>query len=308
MSDISCFGIFVTDVFGKPIDEVPQWERLGLFSNLEMHTGGCAANTGRDLAILGINTAVGGRVGADGFGEFVINSLSSAGLNTRGIKRDADVKTAFTFVMVSSKGERRFLHYIGANAALTKEDFDTDLISSAKILHIAGTGLMPEFDGQPTADVLKITKESGIITSMDTAYNPSLNWGKMINPCLPLLDIFIPSIEEAQLITGKQSPVEILKDLSKLCKGIIGVKAGVEGCYLYKDNEILHIPIYKVEVKDTSGAGDAFMAGFLCGILKGMPLDKCGKLGNAVAACCVQEIGCYTGIKPLSETLKMIKE
>ena len=83
---------------------------------MELHSGGCAANTGIALGKLGIPTRIVGRVGQDGFGEFMIHELERHGLETRGVVRDPAVNTSATMVMVHSDAERSFLHYRGANA------------------------------------------------------------------------------------------------------------------------------------------------------------------------------------------------
>ena len=117
--DVLCLGILVADVVAKPIEEMPGKGRLELVDTMELHTGGCAGNTGYGLSKLGISTGVMGKVGTDGFGDFFVKYMRDSGLDTRGIRRTSSVNTAATMVMVSADGERTFFHYLGASALTT---------------------------------------------------------------------------------------------------------------------------------------------------------------------------------------------
>ena len=97
MSDVVCLGIFVADALGRPIDTIPAKARLQLFDRMELHTGGCAVNTGIAMAKLGTDVGVIGKVGDDGFGDFLIKELKTAGVDTKGVVRDAKSSTSFTF-------------------------------------------------------------------------------------------------------------------------------------------------------------------------------------------------------------------
>lgn len=297
MPDVTCLGILVADVVGKPVNALPDKGKLALVDRMELHSGGCAANTGGALAKIGIDTAVMGKIGDDGFGDFVINYLSKLSVDCRGIAKDMKTATSATMVMVDDAGERSFLHYIGANAAIRVEDVNFDVIRESKILHIAGTFLMPGFDGAPTAEVLKKAKEMGVTTSLDTAWDSRGNWMKLLEPCLPYIDYAVPSIEEARMCTGKEEPAEIAKELMDKGVKVVALKMGEQGCYIKSAEEEIRLPIYKVNAVDANGAGDAFAAGFLAGLANGWDLEKTGKFANATGAFCVTALGATTGIK-----------
>ncbi len=305
--DVLCLGIFVADVLAKPIEKVPERGRLELFDEMELHSGGCANNTAIGLAKLGISSGAMGKIGDDGFGDFILRNLNENGVDTRGMTRAADANTSFTFVMIAPDGERSFLHYIGANATLRDEDINFDLIKECKILHVAGSFLLPGFDGIPTARVLMRAKELGVTTSLDTAWDSKGNWLKLLEPCLSHLDIFLPSIEEAKMITSLAEPKEIADVLLDYGIKIVGLKMGVEGSYVRTQDAELFFPAYKVDTVDATGAGDAFVAGFLAGHIMGWDLEKTTKLANATGAACVTAIGCTAGIKSLDETMKIVK-
>ena len=307
--DVVCLGIVVADVMAKTIEKIPGPGRLEIFDQMELHPGGCAINTSIGLSKLGIKTRIIGKVGKDIFGDFLIKVLKKYDVDTSGIAYSQKRGTSFSFAMINKEGERSFLHYTGADEDLHLKDINLELIKDSRILHIAGFNLMPGFDGQPVANVLKQAKEYGITTSLDTAWNPRVkNWREIIEPSLPYLDIALPSIEEARMFTGKEKVEEIANFLLNYGVKIVGLKMGGEGCYLKTKKEEFRIPSYQIKVIDTSGAGDAFAAGFLTGIIKGWNLQKVGEFANAVGALCVQAIGCTTGVKNMDETLAFMNK
>jgi sugar/nucleoside kinase (ribokinase family) len=297
MADVTCLGILVADAVGKPVDKMPERGKLMLVDTMELHTGGCASNTGIALAKIGIETVIIGKVGDDGFGDFMVNELSKWGADCSGIVREKSVGTSATMVLVHSDGERSFIHYIGANAALTEDDVNFDVIAKSKILHIAGTFLMPAFDGEPTARVLKKAKEMGVKTSLDTCWDSKGRWMSLLEPCLPYVDYAVPSIEEARMCTGQHDPADVAKVFMDKGVGVVALKMGDQGCYIRSKDVELRIPIYKVDAIDALGAGDAYAAGFLAGLVNGWDLEKTGKFANAVGAFCVTSLGATTGIK-----------
>ena len=119
---VVCLGIMVADVLGKPLKSIPEPGRLVLVEEMSLHTGGCAVNTATALARLGVPVEIVGKVGSDPFGEFLLSELKKRGIGVEGVSKDKAVGTSATMVMVDPDGERRFVHYIGANAMLTVKD------------------------------------------------------------------------------------------------------------------------------------------------------------------------------------------
>ena len=307
--DVLSLGIYVIDVLGRPIDQFPEKGKLALFDELEIHTGGCANNTALALARLGISAGAMGKIGTDAFGDLILQALTDNGVDATGIRQDADVSTSFTFVAIASDGERTFYHYIGANGELCEADLNWELIKTTKILHIAGALVMPRFDGAPMANVLRETKRLGITTSLDTAYDATGKWMETLEPCLHHVDIFMPSIVEAQQLTGLSECREIAQFLrNHYSIQTIAIKMGENGSYISTPETEFSVPAYPVNVLDATGAGDAYVAGFLAGIIMGWDLEATGELASATGAACVTAIGTTAGIQNLEETLKICKE
>ena len=308
MPDITCIGVMLADVVGKPIDALPERGKLALLERIELHTGGNAANTGLALAKLGVRTALLGKVGADGFGDFVVRSFEAAGIEAGGVVRDAAAATSATIVAGHGDGERSFLHYPGTNATLTLDDLDFGRVADSKIVHVAGVFLMPAFDGEPTAELLQQAQAAGVRTSLDTAWDSRNLWMERLRPCLPHLDYFLPSYEEAQMLAGgREDPAEIARVFLDLGAKCVGIKLGAQGCFMQAQGGAgMRIGTQAVQAVDTLGAGDSFVAGFLAGVLRGWELEQCARFANAVGGCCVQSLGATSGIRSFAETLALM--
>ncbi|MGB9620738.1 MAG: carbohydrate kinase family protein, partial [Armatimonadota bacterium] len=125
---------------------------------------------------------------------------------------------------------------------------------------------------------------------------------------LPYLDYFVPSIEEARMCAGKHEPAEVAQVFLDKGVKVVALKMGSEGCYIKSRDVEIRLPIYKVDVVDATGAGDAFAAGFLTGVVKGWDMERTGKFANAVGAFCVTAMGCTAGIKDLATIEAFIRE
>lgn len=306
MSEVVCLGILVADVVGKSIEAFPPKGTLARVERMELHAGGCAANTALALTKLGVETAIAGKVGNDGFGDFLAQTLKRQGVDTQGLVRDTAEATSATMVAVDRDGERTFLHYEGANATFTAEDVFWPVIDAAPLLHVAGPFLMPRYMGADNAAVLKRAKEMGKTTTLDTVWDPTGRWMSVLEPCLPFLDYLLPSLAEARLLTGLEAPEDIAQ--SFLDRGVraVGLKLGEAGAYLRTaKGEELHVSPFAVEAVDALGAGDCWVAGFLCGLTLGWDLERIMRFANAAGACAVQALGATTGIRSFEATCEL---
>ena len=158
--------------------------------------------------------------------------------------------------------------------------------------------------------MFKKAQEMGKYTVMDTAWDPTGRWLKGVEAALPYLDLFMPSIEEAEQIAGV-SDIDAIADFffSKGVKNVI-IKAGKKGAYICEAGaERYYAPTYmSIKPVDTTGAGDSFCAGFLAGLAQDLGYKKSAQLGNAVGTHCIMAMGASTGIKPLAEIEKFMRE
>jgi len=301
----ACVGIYVVDALGRPIDSAPERGKLVLFDSLALHTGGCANNTGIALARLGVPVTAYGKVGSDAFGDFVVQNLHENGVDASGMSRTAEVSTSFTFVVVSSDGERSFYHTIGSNGVFSETDIDRDTILGSTVMHVAGANLMPQLDGAPTTRLMHWARENGIVTAYDTTWDASGAWLDKIGESLPYVDYFLPSIEEARAMTGRHDVEDVAEALLDLGVGTAVLKLGVDGSYVRNADATVRMPSLQVSVVDTTGAGDAYVGGFLAGVAMGWDMEQCAQLGTCAGAACVTAIGTTPGLRDLDGTLEL---
>ena len=308
--DVACIGIFVADCIAKTIKQIPERGKLGLIDSLNLYSGGCAMNAAVDMKKIGANVSVLGMVGNDGFGSFLLNELSKAGISADGICVSNEKNTSASVVLVDEGGERTFLHCTGANAFYTDEFVNYDVIEDSEIVFVAGTMLMPSFDGEPCSRVLKKCREMGKTTVLDSAWDDTGRWMEILKPCMPYIDYFIPSIDEAKMFAGCDDIDKMADIFFDMGVKHVVIKTGKDGCYIResKESKPIIVPAYKVKAADTTGAGDSFCSGFLYGLTHGMTMAESGKFANAVAAHCVMAVGASTGIKPYEEIKKFMKE
>jgi sugar/nucleoside kinase (ribokinase family) len=299
-----CLGILVADAVARPVDAVPPRGSLGLVGELTLQAGGCALSTASALTRLGLRAAVVGKVGADAFGDFLVRRLDERGVDRRGLLRDPTAPTSASVVLVDREGERTFLHLPGANGRLSAEDLDTAALFAGRALHVGGALVMPDLDGEPTARLLAEARRRGLATSLDTAFDPTGGWERVL-PCLPHLDLVTPGLAEARGISGRDDPAAAAAWLRARGARAVVVTMGPDGCYVSGEGfegPVAGIPVAAV---DGTGSGDAFAAGVLYGTLAGWHLERAARFANAVGALSTTAVGAVAGLRDVPETLAL---
>lgn len=308
MPEVACLGILVADVLGRPVNEWPQRGRLALVDEITLGLGGCAANTATCLARLGVDVAVMGCVGEDGFGDFVVERLANEGIDTTGVYRTDAANTSVTLVMIDDAAERTFLHYPGANGQVRPERLDMDLIKSARLLYIGGALVMPGFDGPLQAQVMAEAQSAGLITYLDVVWDDTGRWMEFLAPVLLYTDIFSPSLPEGQAMSSREDPADVAQFLLDAGAKIVALTMGAEGCYVRTVDAELRVPAYAVDVIDGTGSGDAFTAGFIYGHLQGWDLERTSKFACALGALATTAVGTTAGVKDYQQVVSLLRE
>ncbi len=305
---LTCVGVLVADAVGWKIDSLPPPGHLVFVDGVALHIGGNAANAAIAAAKLGVETAIVGRIGADGFGGYIRAALQQERIDTRGLIEDPSAPTSATLVITHTDGERTLLHSPGSNGLLNIADVPLQSMHSGDIMHIASAFLLSGMDGEPMAELLKNAQSEGVITSLDTAWDPSGYWMQKLAPALPYLDYFMPSYEEAKMLANQEpDPSRQAALFHSMGAKTVAIKLGERGCLIRRqDGGEIWVESFKTDVVDTLGAGDAWSGGFLAGLNLGYSLDRCGQLANAVGACCVSGVGATTGLRSLQETLEIM--
>jgi sugar/nucleoside kinase (ribokinase family) len=238
-----------------------------------------------------------GRIGHDLFGDFLLEQLALAGVETRYVQRDSRVGTALTVVLLQNNGDRNFLYYPGAGAHLTAQDVTDEALSQCYTLVVGSAFGLPALDGEGLVNVLARARSLGVTTVVDTTWDTFGRWLRVLEPVLPHLDLFVPSYYEAKALVGDGTPEEVAARLAALGPSAVIVKLGAAGCFLHSAERQWHIPALPSQVVDTTGAGDCFVGGFLAARARGWDLYESARFGHAAAACCVEQIGATSGVR-----------
>jgi sugar/nucleoside kinase (ribokinase family) len=303
--DVIIAGLALTDIIGRPVDlaNLPKRGALKLIDSITLTTGGNVSNVGIDLAKLGFNVGAITRVGHDSLGRYVTQHYRTFGIDTEGVIIDARAQTSATMVSVDKTGERTFLHTRGCMKNFRAADVlsHLPLLQKARILAVGYLGLLPETEKEFKRLFSTVKQKTSVKILLDSAASPRVT-RRALTGFLPYVDYFIPSYEEAMLITGCTTPELIVKFLREAgAPHVVGVKLGAQGCYLSDGDRAGYVKGRKVrKVIDATGAGDAFVAGFIAGTLKGMDAFEAARVANAVAASCISAVGASTAIKKLN--------
>jgi sugar/nucleoside kinase (ribokinase family) len=290
--DAVAFGNVTLDTLCYPVDDVPRHESIP-FERAIVAPGGCGSNTAIGLCALGVPTALVARIGADDAASLVERYWERVGLDTHFVRRVPGIQTAVSVGLIDSDAQPRFIHAPGANTTLTVDDLDVPALAAegARFLHVGGFLVMPGVSGKRLAEQLAAARGYGLITSLDVAISRNRCKSADLWPCLPHVDFFFCNAREARLLTGEDNPLEAVRALRLRGAWAVVLKLGADGCRIDSPDLNDHVPGLPAEVVDTTGAGDAFAAGFIASMLReGDPVAAC-RAGNAAGARTVSVFG-----------------
>ncbi|MBX5320685.1 MAG: carbohydrate kinase family protein [Candidatus Bathyarchaeota archaeon] len=299
--DVVGFGALNVDKLYK-VNKIAGPEEEGFIISCEETCGGSAANTIVGLARLGCRVGFIGKVAGDREGKMLIEDFCREGADTRGIVKVKTGRSGVVMGFVDQKGERALYVDSGVNDTIEFEEVNKKYAYETKILHLTS------FVGEKSFETQKRLVENlpkNVKISLDPGELYARKGLKTLSPILTRSFVLMPNAKEIALLTGEKDYVAGAETLLKMGAKIVAVKLGSRGCYVTDGKEKHHIEAFKVQVVDTTGAGDAFCAGFLYGLINGKPLYECGKIGNFVASKCIMKMGARTGL-PRIEELKLL--
>ena len=260
MTDITTIGEVLIDLTqtGATSQNVPL---------LAANPGGAPANVAVAAARLGVKTAFLGKVGRDGFGDYLTNVLSENSVDISGVRTDAS-PTTMAVVTVSASGERSFRFVRGADSALTPEEVDTRLVENTKILHFGSVSLTAAPTRSATLFAARHGRSHGVMVSYHRNYREAL-WSsreeavEWMRTPLPLVDILKLSDEELPLITGTDDPEEGSRRLADQGIPLVLITLGADGAFYRWQGQSGLVSGVTTSVADTNGAGDTFLGAVL---------------------------------------------
>jgi sugar/nucleoside kinase (ribokinase family) len=300
-TEVLCAGIVVADHVSSPISHLPAAGELVLAEQLLLTIGGCAANVAVDLVKLGVPAAVVGRVGDDAFGRVVAEMLRDCRVDVDGLRVTPGMATSQTLIVNVAGQDRRFIHTFGANGRFRASDIPMERLAGCRVLYLGGYLLMPEVAAEELAAVFAAARQGGAKTVLDVVTPGPGNYLPRLEPLLPEVDVFLPNDHEGELISGCKDPLAQAELFHRLGARTTIVTMGDRGSVLVGEAQRLRADCYRVPFVDGSGGGDAFAAGYICGLLQGLDAAGCLRIASGVGASCVQAIGTTTGVFTRSE-------
>jgi sugar/nucleoside kinase (ribokinase family) len=289
---IVTMGVHVLDVLCRPVEEIPEGQGGALVDEIRVTAAGTAGGTSLTLAKLGAEVCSAGAIGTDAAGDMLVMLLERAGVDTRQLVRRDDVQTSASVLPIRPNGDRPSFHVIGANATYGPDDVDWDAVGTARHLHLGGPELVAG-GADAAAAILAGARERGLTTSIDVLAPGDLlaMLGETLGPVWPHVDHALPNDEQALALTGAASVDDAARALLGRGAGCVAITCGADGALVATAEGVARVPAYAVDVVDTTGCGDAFSAGFLCGVTLGRSPREAATLGCAAAGHVAQGLG-----------------
>lgn len=292
---ITVIGDLVVDILISSEDTNYATDTEATISTLP---GGQANNVAAWLGNSGYPTTLIGRIGHDPYAVFLLDELRQLGVKPS-IEKDSECTTGKIVILIDAyTGERTMFTDRGANKHLSIKQIERaeNVIANSSCLYISGYSLFEQTTYEAVLRAREIAQECNV----PIAFDPSSTYflekhHKRVLEFLNGVDFFFPNLEEGRLLTNKNTPQEIMEQLCDLVKYPV-LKMGEDGCLIHQDGHICHIPAKKLNVIDTTGAGDSFIGAFLATYFKQSNIQTAATYATQIAAKTVQQIGA----RPLS--------
>jgi sugar/nucleoside kinase (ribokinase family) len=281
-------------------------------TRMEVHAGGVTGNNLTQVARLGASTGWLGLIGDDENGRLIQKAFSDDGMDLSGVEIVKGERSSMTWIPVDARGDRCIYMFPNVNGKLSVHHVRSRFvqhIAKARHFHTEASQLPIA----PVKEAMQIARKAGVRVMFDLDVAPSffaqMNLGNQGELCeaLRLVDVLKPCKAAAREMTGETEWNRIADKLLGLGPSLVAITQGAEGCLIASRETRVQVPAFKVDVIDTTGAGDAFMGGLSYGLLKGWDLERVGICANACAALCCTQVGARAMAK-LDEVTAFIKK
>ncbi len=310
--DVIAIGRSSVDLYGAQVGG-----RLEDMASFSKAVGGCPTNIAIGTARLGLRSGLVTRVGDEHMGRFIREQLAREGVDVTGVRTDPDRLTALVILGVRDQHTFPLIFYRDncADGALDASDVDEGYVASAAAIVVTGTHFARHDSAEAQKKAMRVAKANGRRVVFDVDYRPNL-WGlaghgageeryiksggvtALLAPILPDCDVVVGTEEELMIAGGADTALDAIRAIRAATAALIVCKRGARGCTVFAGpipdslDEGTTGPGFPVEVLNVLGAGDAFMAGFLRGYLRGEPLERCCAFANACGAFAVSRLLC----------------
>jgi len=306
--DYTSIGFYTFDCLGRPVTQIPPGGDTHFIDELTIAVSGAAGSPAIVAAKHGLDVLAVGGVGEDDMGDWVLARLARHGVDVSRMQRCPGVGTSSSIVTTRPDGQRPALHMKGATGAFEITDEQIDQVLDAAIVHVGGAGLMDRMDGEPIAALLREARRRERTTTLDV-FAATPDDLSIVRPLLPSTDVFMPSIEEAQALSGLHTLDDVAAFFLDMGTTCCVLTLGAEGAYYrHAGGESFRLPAFAIDVVCTCGCGDAFNAGFASGLHHGLDARATVDLAQACSALNATGLGSQAGIVDYAHTQAFVEQ
>lgn len=291
--DIVSIGSATQDAFLKseefPLDKNDVGGKIEI-DNLYLASGGGGSNVAAGFSRLGLWTACVARFGDDLFGQFVYQDLKKEKFSLKYLLKKKGDFTDYSTILVNPDGSRTILVHRG-KTRIEEKQFPWSTIQKTEWFYLASL--------EGNVELLLKVVQRAFEKKVKVALNPGsreLKTGSQLAMIFPKLKVLILNEAEAKIFAGESESQKAFAKVARMGAEITVITCGRQGAYLFTGDRQIFAPIFVVETIDETGAGDAFSAGFVAGLVKEWELEKCLKLGVANGASVVSKVGAKPGL------------
>jgi sugar/nucleoside kinase (ribokinase family) len=305
---VICLGVHLLDVLVRPSQQPNPAAGWQLLDDLRITAAGTAAGPAVDLAKLGARPVSIGVLGDDYEGGLVVGLLESHGVDVSRLVRAEGAPTHVSLLFIGTDGERNpiMIRPTGARS-LTLDDVDFDAVAEADVLHIGGADQLGDFVGEPLLELIRFARERDVVVTVDVLAMCDEEMRDRLAPALREAQYFFPNEGQLAGMTGTDDPAEGAARLRELVgiETVVGTLGG-EGSLIVGPEGEARVPAFEIDLVDTTGCGDAYVAGFIVAIANGWDAEAAGWLGSAASGLVATGLGSDSGIVDLESTLEFM--
>jgi len=280
---------------------------LKYLNNFSKYIAGAESNVAIGVKRLGFNSGWISKLGKDPLGDYVEFFVRGEGVDVSQVGRDKEHRTGLLIKEMHTTKEPKVFYYRDNSAAshLAKKDIDAEYIKNARHLHLTGiTPALSKSAQEAFFEALKVARENDLQISFDPNLRLKL-WDsreemrEVMLKIIPQVNVLLPGVEEGEILLGFSDPEKIIKGFYEMMDpgSLIVLKIGAEGALYYQGDQIEHVEPYCVDnIVDLIGAGDAFAAGLITGLLRELSIREAVELANLVGALCITVKGDIEGL------------
>jgi sugar/nucleoside kinase (ribokinase family) len=305
---VVCLGVHLLDILVKHPEAPtlnPGWQIL---DDLRITAAGTAAGPAVDLAKLGAQPISMGVIGDDYEGGLMVDLMAGFGCDMSRLVRDPGKPTHISLLFIGPTGERNpiMIRPTGVRP-MTLEDVDFDIVADADVLHVGGADQLGDFIGEPLVELVRHARANDTIVTVDVLAEVDEAFRDRLAPALAEANFFFPNEGQLAGMTGTEDPGEGVARLREATgvETVVGT-LGEEGSLILGPAGEARVPAFEIDLVDTTGCGDAYVAGFIVATANGWDAEAAGYLGAAASGLVATGLGSDSGVENLDATLEFM--